>query len=66
MEIAPNIHLIPALVGTRPLQLFLLTGDQRTLLLDTGCAPDPEKYIFPYIKELGLTPADIDIALITH
>jgi glyoxylase-like metal-dependent hydrolase (beta-lactamase superfamily II) len=66
MEIAPNIHLIPALVGTRPLQLFLLTGDQRTVLLDTGCAPDPEKYIFPYIKELGMTPADIDIALITH
>jgi glyoxylase-like metal-dependent hydrolase (beta-lactamase superfamily II) len=66
MEIAPNIHLIPALVGTRPLQLFLLTGDQRTVLLDTGCAPDPEKYIFPYIRELGLTPADIDIALITH
>jgi glyoxylase-like metal-dependent hydrolase (beta-lactamase superfamily II) len=66
MEIAPNIHLIAALVNTRPLQLFLLIGDERTLLLDTGCAPDPEKYIFPYIKELGMTPADIDIVLITH
>lgn len=66
MEIAPNIHLIPALVGTRPLQLFLLIGDERTLLLDTGCAPNPEKYIFPYIKELGMTPEDLDIALITH
>jgi len=66
MEIAPNIHMIPALVGTRPLQLFLLTGDQHNLLVDTGCAPDPEKYIFPYLKELGLKPADIDLALITH
>lgn len=66
MEIAPNIHLIPALVGTRPLQLFLLIGDEHTLLLDTGCAPDPEKYIFPYLNELGRAPTDIDMALITH
>ena len=66
MEIAPNIHLIPALVGARPLQLFLLLGDERTLLVDTGCAPDPEKYIFPYLNELGMAPTDIDMALITH
>jgi glyoxylase-like metal-dependent hydrolase (beta-lactamase superfamily II) len=66
MEIAPNIHMIPALVGTRPLQLFLLIGDDRTVLMDTGCAPDPEKYIFPYLKSIGRQPTDIDLALITH
>jgi glyoxylase-like metal-dependent hydrolase (beta-lactamase superfamily II) len=66
MEIAPHIYMIPALVGTRPLQLFLMVGDERTLLIDTGCAPDPERYIFPYFKDLGMHPADIDITLITH
>jgi glyoxylase-like metal-dependent hydrolase (beta-lactamase superfamily II) len=66
MEIAPNIYMIPALVGARPLQLFLMVGDELTLLIDAGCAPDPEKYIFPYLKDLGMHPADIDIALITH
>ena len=66
MEIAPNIHMIPALVGIRPLQLFLLLGDDRTVLMDTGCAPDPEKYIFPYLKSVGLKPTDVDLVINTH
>jgi glyoxylase-like metal-dependent hydrolase (beta-lactamase superfamily II) len=66
MEIAPRIHLIPGVVGTRPLQLFLLLGQDRTLLLDTGCAPDPERYIFPYLHSIGLSPTTIDLVLITH
>jgi glyoxylase-like metal-dependent hydrolase (beta-lactamase superfamily II) len=66
MEIAPGIHLIAGVVGTRPLQLFLLAGQDRTVLLDTGCAPDPERYIFPYLHSIGLSPAAIDLAIITH
>ncbi len=66
MEISPGIHMIPALVGKRPLQLFLLIGDDRILLMDTGCAPDPEKYIFPYLRSVGLQPTAIDMVLVTH
>jgi len=66
MEIAPGIHLIPGAVGTRPLQLFLLLGSERRVLLDTGCAPDPERLIAPYLAGLGLVPTDIDLVINSH
>ncbi len=66
MEIAPEIHLIAGLVGTRPLQLYLLRGASCCVLLDTGCAPDPDKFIFPYLRSLGLRPQDLDIVINTH
>lgn len=58
--------MVQGTVGTRPLQLFLLRGDGRTVLLDTGCAPDPERFIFPYLETLDLGPADIDRVINTH
>src|SRR5258706_6154909 len=66
MEIAPGIHLIPGVVGTRPLQLFLLLGSERRVLLDTGCAPDPERLIAPYLAMLGLQPSDISLVINSH
>ncbi len=66
MEIAPGIHLIPGTVGTRPLQLFLLLGSDRRVLLDTGCAPDPERLIVPYLAGLGLAPSDISLVINSH
>ncbi len=66
MEIAPDIHMIEGVVAGRPLQLYLLRGRDRTVLLDTGCAPDPEKFIFPSLAGLGLKPIDVDLILNTH
>ncbi len=66
MEIAAGIHLIPGLVGQRPLQLFLLRGEQQTVLLDTGSAPDPEKIILPYLAQIGLRPSDVTLVINTH
>lgn len=66
MEVAPGIHMIGGTVGGRPLQLYLLRGDQRVVLIDTGCAPDPERLIFPYLRGLGLAPGDIDLVVNTH
>jgi NAD(P)-dependent dehydrogenase (short-subunit alcohol dehydrogenase family)/glyoxylase-like metal-dependent hydrolase (beta-lactamase superfamily II) len=66
VEIAPGIHLIPGTVGTRPLQLFLLIGQERAVLLDTGCAPDPERLIAPYLAGLGLAPTDLSLVINTH
>jgi hypothetical protein len=56
MEIAPGIRGIFGTVGNRPLQLYLLRGDARTVLLDSGCAPDPERLVFPYLASIGLSP----------
>jgi len=66
MEIAPGIHMIPGAVGTRPLQLSLLLGSERCVLLDTGCAPDPERLVAPYLAGLGLKPTDIDLVINSH
>lgn len=66
MEIAPGIHLITGYVGIRPLQLYLLRGASCCVLLDTGCAPDPDKFIFPYLRGLGMRPQDLDIVINTH
>lgn len=66
MQIAPGIYLIAGLVGTRPLQLYLLRGASCCALLDTGCAPDPDKFIFPYLRSLGLGPQNVDIVINTH
>jgi NAD(P)-dependent dehydrogenase (short-subunit alcohol dehydrogenase family)/glyoxylase-like metal-dependent hydrolase (beta-lactamase superfamily II) len=66
MEIAPGIHMIPGTVGVRPLQLYLLLGSDRIVLLDTGCAPDPERLIVPYLAGLGLKPSDVSLVINTH
>ena len=66
MEIAPNIHLISGLIGTRPLQLYLLNGTERRVLLDTGCAPDPECLIRPYLRQIGLDFCDVSMVINTH
>ncbi|MGH2508062.1 MAG: hypothetical protein ACRDHZ_11760, partial [Ktedonobacteraceae bacterium] len=63
MEIAQGIHMLPGTVGTRPLQLYLLRGSQRTVLLDSGCAPDPERRIFPQLASLGVKPDDIYLVI---
>ena len=66
MQIVPDVHLIPGFVGTRPLQLYFLNGSERGVLLDTGCAPDPERFVFPYLHKIGLGPSDIDLVINTH
>ena len=58
--------MIAGTVGNRPLQLFLLCGEQRRVLVDTGCAPDPERFVFPYLSKIGLRPADLDVVITTH
>ncbi|MFP5204957.1 MAG: MBL fold metallo-hydrolase [Acidobacteriota bacterium] len=66
MEIAPGIHRIAGRVGSRPLQLFLLRGSAQSVLLDTGCAPDPEQIVFPYLRSRGIDRDEIGLAINTH
>ena len=65
MEIAPGIHMLSGTVGRRPLQLFLLNGGERRVLLDTGCAPDPERLVFPYMEQIGLERSDLHLSINT-
>ncbi len=65
-EMAPGIHRIEAPFGDRIVCLFLLVGDARSLLIDTGLDATPSEVLFPYIVEAGLDPQDIPFALNSH
>jgi glyoxylase-like metal-dependent hydrolase (beta-lactamase superfamily II) len=66
MEVAPGIHRIDSVTGGRPLQLYLLVGGDRTVLVDAGGSSEPENVIFPYLEGIGLTPSDLDMVVVTH
>jgi hypothetical protein len=53
MEVAPGIHRIEADLGERYVCQYLLVGDERTLLVDTGLRDMPEEVIAPYAAELA-------------
>lgn len=67
MEIAPGIHQIPCLFGGgRLVYVYLLVGDHAAMLVDTGCAHNPQQDILPYLASIGFDPARLTYILITH
>ena len=66
MEVAPGIHRIEGDLGERYVCQYLLVGEERTLLVDTGLRDMPEQVIAPYLAGLGLALADVDDVLISH
>jgi glyoxylase-like metal-dependent hydrolase (beta-lactamase superfamily II) len=66
MEILPGIHRIESDLGVRFMCQYLLVGEDRTILLDTGLAETPEEVIIPYLEEIDLSLEDIDEVLISH
>ena len=66
MEVAPGIHRIEGDLGERYVCQYLLVGDERTLLVDTGLRDMPAQVIAPYLATLGRTLADLDDVLISH
>lgn len=67
MEIAPGIHQIKCMfAGTRMVFVYLLIGDEGSMLVDTGCAHNPNQEILPYMQAIGFDPARLTYILITH
>ena len=66
MEVAPGIHRIEGDLGERYVCQYLLVGEERTLLVDTGLRDMPEQVIAPYVAGLGRSLADVDDVLISH
>jgi glyoxylase-like metal-dependent hydrolase (beta-lactamase superfamily II) len=66
MEILPGIHRIQSDLGVRFMCQYLLVGEDRTILIDTGLAGTPEEVIIPYLREIDLSLEDIDEVLISH
>jgi glyoxylase-like metal-dependent hydrolase (beta-lactamase superfamily II) len=66
MEILPGIHRIESDLGVRFMCQYLLVGEDRVVLVDTGLAGTPEEVILPYLREVGLSLEDIDAVIISH
>ncbi len=66
MEILPGIHRIESDLGVRFMCQYILVGEDRTVLVDTGIAGTPEEVIIPYLEEIGLSLEDIDEVIISH
>jgi glyoxylase-like metal-dependent hydrolase (beta-lactamase superfamily II) len=66
MEVAPGIHRIEGDLGERYVCQYLLLGEERALLVDTGLRDMPEQVIAPYMARLGRSVVDIDDVLISH
>lgn len=66
MEILPGIHRIESDLGERFMCQYLLVGEGRTVLVDTGLAGTPEAVIVPYLEGIGLSVDDVDEVIISH
>src|SRR4051794_26985421 len=65
-EIAPGIHRIEEDLGPRFMAQYLLTGSERTLLVDTGLSQTLDEAIAPYLDSIGLAVDAIDGLLVSH
>ena len=65
MQIPEGIHRLSLFVGKRPLNLYLVWGEE-PVLVDTGLAGQPTRFVFREMHRLGLDPARISMAVNTH
>jgi glyoxylase-like metal-dependent hydrolase (beta-lactamase superfamily II) len=66
MEILPGIHRIECPIGPRYVALYLIVGDNYTLLLDTGFDQSIRETLVPYMKANSLALDKVRYAINTH
>lgn len=66
MEIAPGIHRIESSLGVRFMAQYLLVGEARRLLVDTGLEDTPAAALRPYLESIGLELEAVDDVVISH
>jgi glyoxylase-like metal-dependent hydrolase (beta-lactamase superfamily II) len=66
VEVAPGIHRIESPLGARFMAQYVLAGDARTVLFDTGMADTPAGVIQPYLESIGSGLDAIDDVLTSH
>jgi glyoxylase-like metal-dependent hydrolase (beta-lactamase superfamily II) len=62
-EIVPGIVRIESDLGPRFMAQYLLVGEERAVLVDTGLARTPDEVLAPVLAERGIEP---DLILISH
>ena len=62
-EVAPGIHRIESDLGARFVAQYVLIGEERTVLVDTGLADTPGVALLPALAQVGAEP---DLIVISH
>jgi glyoxylase-like metal-dependent hydrolase (beta-lactamase superfamily II) len=65
MEIFRHVYQIASLVADRNLFQYLFVGDN-TVLLDTGASYTPSETILPFLRQNGIRPSQLTLAINTH
>jgi glyoxylase-like metal-dependent hydrolase (beta-lactamase superfamily II) len=65
-EVQPRIYRIPSTLGPRRFAQWLVVGDDRLLLVDSGIAGTIAQHVTPALAELGRRPAQITDVVVSH
>ena len=65
-EVQPRIYRIPSILGPRRFAQWLVVGDERMLLVDSGIDGTIAEHVTPALAELGRRPDEITDVVITH
>ena len=65
-EVQPRIYRIPSVLGPRRFAQWLVVGDERLLLVDSGIDGTIAEHVAPALAELGRSPAEITDVVISH
>jgi glyoxylase-like metal-dependent hydrolase (beta-lactamase superfamily II) len=65
-EVQPRIYRIPSILGRRRFAQWLVVGDERLLLVDSGIDGTIAEHVSPALEELGRSPAEITDVVISH
>lgn len=66
MEVAPGIHRVDTPLGDRCNSLYLLVGDDATLLFDVGVDGVADRDLQPYLQAHGIPVSSLRHAVISH
>ena len=65
-EVQPRIYRISSVLGPRRFAQWLVVGDERLLLVDSGIDGTIAEHVTPALAELGRTPSEITDVVISH
>jgi glyoxylase-like metal-dependent hydrolase (beta-lactamase superfamily II) len=65
-EVQPRIYRIPSVLGPRRFAQWLVVGDERLLLVDSGIDGTIEEHVVPALAEIGRTPDELTDVVISH
>jgi glyoxylase-like metal-dependent hydrolase (beta-lactamase superfamily II) len=65
-QVAERIYRVPSILGPRRFAQWLVVGDERLLLVDSGIDGTIADHVVPALAELGRRPEEITDVVVTH